>query len=255
MRLTVLIVDDEPLAREGLTRLVSSDGDVGAVRQARNGREAIAAIRDDKPDLVLLDVQMPRMDGFAVIDAVGAERMPATIFVTAHDQYAIRAFEISAVDYLLKPVTEERFRTAFARAKRRLGATPADDSARQILVALDAIASPQRHLTRLAVRDGEKTVLVPVDEIESIEALQNYVRLHAGQATYVLHVAMSTLEAALDPGRFIRIHRSHIVNLQRIRQLWPFSHGQYVVELRSGRRLQSGRTYGEKVRRLLSNPF
>jgi len=255
MRLTVLIVDDEPLAREGLRRFVSSDAEVGTVREARNGREAIASIRDDTPDLVLLDVQMPRMDGFGVVGAIGAERMPPVIFVTAHDQYAIRAFEISAVDYLLKPVTEARFRTAFARVKRRLGAAPAGDSARQILVALDAIASPQKHLTRLAVRDGEKTVLVPVEDIEWIEALQNYVRLHAGAATYVLHVAMSTLESALDPERFVRIHRSHIVNLQRIRQLWSFTHGQYVVELHSGRRLQSGRTYGDRIRRLMSNPF
>jgi two-component system, LytTR family, response regulator len=255
MRLTVLIVDDEPLAREGLKRLVSFDADVGNVHEARNGREAVVALRDHRPDLVLLDVQMPRMDGFAVIDAVGADRMPEIIFVTAHDQYAIRAFEISAVDYLLKPVTEERFRTAFTRAKRRLGAAPAEHSARQLRLALDTIASRDRHLTRLAARDGDKTVLIAVDDVEWIDALQNYVRLHVGRATYLLHVPLSTLEAALDPARFVRIHRSHIVNVHRIRQAWPFSHGQYVVELASGHRLQSGRTYGEKVRGLLTNPF
>ena len=263
MRLSVLIVDDEPLAREGLKRLVSSDADVAAIREARNGREALVSIREQKPDLVLLDVQMPRMDGFAALEALGAAPLPEIIFVTAHDQYAIRAFEISAVDYLLKPVTEERFRTAFERAKRRLaprippghGATEPDDMTRQILAALDAIASPRRHLKRIAVRDGEKTVLIPADDVEWVEALQNYVRLHVGSATYVLHVPMSTIEAALDPERFARIHRSHIVNVQRIKQLWPFSHGQYIVELRSGHRIQSGRTYGERMRRLLSNPF
>ena len=255
MRLNVLIVDDEPLAREGLKRFVSHDRDVGAIDEARNGREAIASIRDRRPDVVLLDVQMPRMDGFSVVDAIGADRMPEIIFVTAHDRYAIRAFEISAVDYLLKPVTEARFRTAFDRAKRRLGTGPADYSSRQVLAALDAIAGPQRHLKRLAVRDGEKTVLVPVEDVDWIDALQNYVRLHVGQATYLLHVPLSTLESALDPERFARIHRSHIVNVQRIKQVWPFSHGQYVVELRSGHRIPSGRTYGEKVRRLLSNPF
>jgi two-component system LytT family response regulator len=255
MRLTVLIVDDEPLAREGLKRLVSSDADVDAVREARHGREAVLSIREMKPDLVLLDVQMPRMDGFGVIDAVGADRMPEIIFVTAHDQYAIRAFEISAVDYLLKPVTEARFRTAFDRAKRRLGAAAGDHSARQILDALDAIANPSRHLERLAVREGEKTVLVPVEDVEWIEALQNYVRLHAGPATHVLHVPIGTLESALDPARFVRIHRSHIVSIQRIRRLWSYSHGQYMVELASGQRLQSGRTYGDTLRRLLSNPF
>ena len=254
MRLKVLIVDDEPLAREGLTRLVSGDADVDGVREARNGREAVLSIREQKPDLVLLDVQMPRMDGFAVVEAIGEERMPEVIFVTAHDQYAIRAFEISAVDYLLKPVTEARFRTAFDRAKRRLGA-PADESARQIRVALDAIASPRRYLKRLAVRYGEKTILVPVEDVDCVEAEQNYVRLHVGQSAYLLHVPMSTLESAFDPDRFVRIHRSHIVNIQRIKHLWPFSHGQYVVELTSGRRLQSGRTYGDRIRRLLSNPF
>ena len=255
MRLSVLIVDDEPLAREGLKRLVSNDTDVGAVHEARNGREAVLLLRNQRPDLVLLDVQMPRMDGFAVIEAVGIESMPEIVFVTAHDQYAIRAFEISAVDYLLKPVTEQRFRTAFDRAKRRLGAAPSGHSAREILVALDALANPHRHLERLAVRDGEKTVFVSVEDVEWVEALQNYVRLHVGRAAYLLHVPMNTLEAALDPQRFARIHRSHIVNVQRIKQMWSLSHGQYVVELLSGPRLHSGRTYGEKIRRLLSNPI
>jgi len=255
MRLSVLIVDDEPLAREGLKRLVSSDTDVGAVHEARNGREAVLLLRNQRPDLVLLDVQMPRMDGFAVIEAVGVESMPEIVFVTAHDQYAIRAFEISAVDYLLKPVTEQRFRTAFDRAKRRLGAAPPGHSAREILVALDTLAHPHRHLERLAVRDGEKTVFVSVEDVEWVEALQNYVRLHVGRAAYLLHVPMNTIEAALDPQRFARIHRSHIVNVQRIKQMWSLSHGQYDVELLSGRRVQSGRTYGEKIRRLLSNPF
>ena len=255
MRLTVMIADDEPLAREGLKRLVSADTDVSALYEARNGREALALLRDQRPDVVLLDVQMPRMDGFAVIDAFGADRMPEIIFVTAHDQYAIRAFEISAVDYLLKPVTEARFKTAFGRAKRRLDAAPGDSSNRQILAALDAITGPQRHLKRIAVRDGEKTMLVPVEDVEWFEALQNYVRLHAGRATYVLHVPLTTLEAALDPDNFVRIHRSHIVRVQGIRQVWPFSHGQYVVELHSGQRLPTGRTYGDRVRRLLSNPF
>ena len=253
MRLKLLIVDDEPLAREGLKRLATADADVAEVREARNGREAIAAIRDERPDLVLLDVQMPKMDGFGVIETVGADRMPAVIFVTAHDQYAIRAFEISAVDYLLKPVTEERFQTAFTRAKRRLGM--ADHSARQILLALDAAASPPRHLQRIAVRDGERTVLVAVNDVEWIDALQNYVRLHVGQAAYVVHVPLTTLAASLDPERFARIHRSHIVNVQRIAQLWSLAHGQYVIELRTGQRLQSGRTYGEKIRRVLANPF
>ncbi len=252
MRFRVLIVDDEPLAREGLKLMLGSDSQV---IEARNGREAVAKIRDEKPDLVLLDVQMPRMDGFAVIEAVGTDQMPTVIFVTAHDQYAIRAFEISAVDYLLKPVTEERFRIAFERARNRLRAGAPDESARQMLTVLDAIANPRRYLSRLAVRSGERTIFLTTDDVEWIEAEQNYVRVHAGRAAHLLHVPMNTIETSLDPERFLRIHRSYIVNLQHIRQVWTLAHRQFVLELASGERLQSGRTYGEKIRTVLSNPF
>ena len=255
MGLNVLVVDDEPLAREGLKLLLGRQPSVGAISEARNGREAIALIRERQPDLVLLDVQMPRMDGFAVVHAVGPERMPAVIFVTAHDQYAIRAFEIAALDYLLKPVTEERFALAFERAASRIRVQPPDDTARQVIAMLDTIASPPRRLTRFAVRSGERTIFVPVEDADRIEAFQNYVRLHAGETTHLLHVPMNTVESVLDPERFLRIHRSHIVNIQRIAQLWSMAHGQYLIELRSGLRLQSGRTYGDKIRRVLSNPF
>jgi two-component system, LytTR family, response regulator len=255
MRLKVLVVDDEPLVREGLKLLLGRQAGVDSVSEARNGREAIAIIRERPPDLVLLDVQMPRMDGFAVVHAVGPERMPAVIFVTAHDQYAIRAFEIAALDYLLKPVTEERFALAFERASSRIQRQPRDETARQVVAMLDAIASPPRRLTRFAVRSGERTLFVPVDEVHWIEAFQNYVQLHVGATTHLLHVPMNAIESVLDPDRFLRIHRSHIVNVQRISQLWSLAHGQYVIELRSGERLQSGRTYGDKIRRVLSNPF
>ena len=255
MRLSVLVVDDEPLAREGLKLLVGRQSQVESVSEARNGREAIALIREKKLDLVLLDVQMPRTDGFAVVQAVGAERMPPVIFVTAHDQYAIRAFEIAAIDYLLKPVTEERFALAFKRAIGRLRGMPHEDATKQVLAMLDAIANPPRQLERFAVRSGENTVFVPVNEVDWIEAFQNYVRLHAGPATYLLHVPMNTIEGVLDSNRFLRIHRSHIVNVRRIAQLWSIAHGQYAVELKSGQRLQSGRTYSERIRRVLTNPF
>lgn len=255
MRLSVLVVDDEPLAREGLKLLLGRQPQVEYVSEARNGREAIALMREKKPDLVLLDVQMPRTDGFAVVHAMGAERMPPVIFVTAHDQYAIRAFEIAAIDYLLKPVTEERFALAFKRAVGRLGGAPHEDATKQVLAMLDTIVNPPRQLERFAVRSGESTIFVPVNEVDWIEAFQNYVRLHAGPATYLLHVPMNTIEAVLDSNRFLRIHRSHIVNVRRIAQLWPVAHGQYAVELRSGQRLQSGRTYSERIRRALTNPF
>ncbi len=255
MRLNVLIADDEPLARDGLKVLLNADPDIETVHEVRNGREAVAAIRTQRLDLVLLDVQMPRMDGFAVVETVGPEKMPAVIFVTAHSQYAIRAFEISAVDYLLKPVTDERFRLAFERAKNRLHAVPAAESTRQMLSVLEAIANPRQRLARLAVRSGDRTVFLSIEDVDWIEAWQNYVRVHAGRAIHLLHVPMSTIEASLDPAHFVRIHRSHIVNVKRIKQLWSSTHGQYFVELATGERLQSGRTYGEKIRSLLSNPF
>lgn len=251
----VLVVDDEPLAREGLRLLLGRQPQVEAVSDARNGREAIARIREQKPDLVFLDVQMPRTDGFAVVHAIGAERMPPVIFVTAHDQYAIRAFEVAAIDYLLKPVTKERFAVAFKRAIGRLQGLPHEESTRQVVAMLDAVANPPRPLERFAVRSGERTIFVPVDDVDWIEAFQNYVRLHAGPATHLLHVPMNTIEGVLAPDRFLRIHRSHIVNVRRIAQLWSIVHGQYVFELTSGRRLSSGRTYGERIRRALTNPF
>ena len=255
MELKVVLVDDEPLVREGLKLLLSRQPHVAFVSEARNGREAIGFIREQKPDLVLLDVQMPRTDGFAVVDAIGAERMPPVIFVTAHDQYAIRAFEIAAIDYLLKPVTEERFAIAFKRAIGRLQGVPNEESTRQVLAMLDAVANPPRKLQRFAVRSGDRTIFVPLHEVDWIEAFQNYVRLHAGTATHLLHVPMNTIEDVLDPNLFLRIHRSHIVNIQSISQLWSIARGQYLVELRSGQRLQSGRTYGEQIRHALANPF
>jgi two-component system, LytTR family, response regulator len=158
MPLTVLIVDDEPLAREGLTMLLAGDPDVTAIHEASDGREAVAAIKDQRPDLVFLDVQMPETDGFEVVKEVGPERMPAVVFVTAHDQYAIRAFEFNAIDYLLKPVIEERFSRTLQRVKTRLQLAPTDVDNRQILSLLETIASPRHYLKRLAVRTAGKII-------------------------------------------------------------------------------------------------
>jgi two-component system, LytTR family, response regulator len=181
MPLTTLIVDDEPLARAGLRMLLSQDADIVSIHEAKDGREAVASIRGVTPDLVFLDVQMPEMDGFSVVREIGAERMPAVVFVTAHDRYAIQAFEINAIDYLLKPVTEERFTQALERAKTRLKASPPDESGRLIISLLETIASPRRYLKRLAVRSGGKTIFVDVDDIDWIEAAENYVELHTAR--------------------------------------------------------------------------
>ena len=255
MPLTVLLVDDEPLAREGLRILLARDPDIGAIQDAKNGHEAVALIREARPDLVFLDVQMPEMDGFDAVREVGPEGMPAVVFVTAHDQYAIQAFEINAIDYLLKPVTEDRFAKALARVKARLAASTGGDTNRQILSLLETIASPTRYLKRLAVRTAGKTILVDAADIDWIEAAENYVQLHTSGGSHLLHVTMSTLEKSLDPGIFLRIHRSVIVNVTRIRELQPVMHGEYAITLAGGARLQSGRNYSEKLKALAANPF
>jgi two-component system LytT family response regulator len=199
---------------------------------------------------------MPEMDGFAVVREIGAERMPPVVFVTAHDRFAIQAFEINAIDYLLKPVTEERFAQALAKAKTRLYSNPADEASRQIICLLESLASPRRYLKRLAVRTGGKTAFVDLEDVDWMEAAENYVQLHAGRANHLLHVAMNTIAKSLDPDVFLRIHRSIIINTTRIKELQPAGpHGEYVITLRSGVRLQSGRTYSEKLRAMSENPF
>ena len=253
--LTILIVDDEPLAREGLRALLSRDPEISAIREARDGREAVLAIRESNPDLVLLDVQMPEMDGFAVVRTIGVEHMPEVVFVTAHDRYAIQAFEINALDYLLKPVVEERFVKALARAKSRIGSKAATDSNQQIIGLLESMAAPRAHLKRVAVRSAGQVSFVTVAEIDWIRAAENYVELHTGSVQYLVRVTMNTLEKSLDPEMFVRIHRSIIVNLGRIRTLQADEHGEFLVTLRDGTRLQSGRAYSDRLRALINNPF
>lgn len=255
MPFSTLLVDDEPLAREGLRMLLANDADVSVIHEAKNGREAVEAIRTMRPDLVFLDVQMPEMDGFAVVQEVGAERMPVVVFVTAHDKYAIQAFEINAIDYLLKPVTEERFAKALARSKAQLQSKQTVDPNRQILSLLETLAAPRSALKRLAVRSAGKTIFVDVEDIDWIEAAENYVQLHAGRAEHLLHVTMNTLEKSLDAELFLRIHRSVIVNVKRIKQMQPVMHGEFVITLENGVRLQSGRSYTERLKTLAENPF
>jgi two-component system, LytTR family, response regulator len=255
MHLTTLIVDDEPLAREGIRALLSRDPEVSAIREARDGREAVAAIREHDTDLVFLDVQMPEMDGLAVVRAIGAENMPAVVFITAHDQYAIQAFEINALDYLLKPVIEERFVKTLARAKNRIRSNVAADSNRQIIGLLETIASPRSYMKRLAVRSAGKTVFLDVAEVDWIGAAENYVELHIGRMIHLIHVTMNAVEKSLDPEIFLRVHRSIIVNIGRIRDLQSGAHGEYFITLRDGTRLRSGRIYADRLKVLANNPF
>jgi two-component system LytT family response regulator len=246
-----LIVDDEPLARDGLRILLAEDSEVSEIGEARNGRDAIAVLGASRWDVVFLDVQMPEVDGFGVVEAIGVDRMPAVVFVTAHDRFAIRAFEINAIDYLQKPVTRERFARALVRVKSRRGAGIDDN----IVGLLETIAAAHRGVKRLAVKSAGKTELVDVDDIDWIEAAENYVQLHVGKTTHLLHVTMTALENTLDPTAFMRVHRSIIVRVDRIKTLAATPHGEYVITLASGASIRSGRTYADKLRALADNPF
>ena len=249
-----LIVDDEPLARHGIRMMLDNDPDVTEVEEARDGKQALQAILDHKPDLVFLDVQMPGMDGFEVLRKVGAAKVPAVVFVTAYDKYAIEAFEVQAVDYLLKPFTAQRMRKALERSKSRLrGGGSLLDS--KVLAVLEQIARGPDHLTRLAVKSGGAMIFLEMESVDWIAAAENYVELHAGKMRHLVQVTMNRLVKRLDPATFLRIHRSFIVNLKRIRTIQPAFHGEYVLTLDNGVQLRSGRTYHASVRRLVSNVF
>jgi two-component system LytT family response regulator len=250
--LRVLLVDDEPLARQGLRRRLEAQPDIAILRECGSGRQAVAAIQELRPDLVFLDVQMPSLDGFGVIRAIGAERMPAVIFVTAYDEHALRAFEVHALDYLLKPIDDERFAAALDHARATLRQRSHADLARRLDELTTSLAPPaQAPLERLAVKSGGRIVIVAVEDVDWIEAADNYVRLHAGRQEHLLHTSLGGLAARLDPRSFLRIHRSTVVNVKRIRELHPLFHGEYRVVLADGTTLSSGRRYRSTLEGLL----
>jgi len=248
-------VDDEPLAREGVRMLLANDPEVVAVHECADGRAAVSAIIETKPDLVFLDVQMPEMCGFEVLKAVGADRMPNTIFVTAYDKYALRAFEVHALDYLLKPYTNERFFRALERAKAQIKISDTHSLNVQLSALLNHLKSGRDLLERIVVKSVGRVSHVDVEEIDWIEAADTYVRLHVGRDSYLVRGTMSGLEAKLDPHKFLRIHRSVIINLSRVKELQPLFHGEYAVKLHDGTQLTSGRSYRDKLQPLLENPF
>lgn len=255
MGIQTLIVDDEPLAREGVRILLKNDPEITAVHECADGQAAVKEIIQRKPDLIFLDVQMPEMDGFEVLEAVGVDRMPNTIFVTAYDKYALKAFEVYALDYLLKPYTNERFFRALERAKAQIKLRDDTSLKLQLSAMLDQFKRGGDHLERLVVKAAGRISLVNVEEIDWIEAADIYVRLHVGNESHLVRGTMSGLEVKLDPDKFLRIHRSTIVNLGRVKELQPLFHGEYVVTLRNGTQLTSGRSYRDKLQPLLENQF
>lgn len=252
-RIRVVIVDDEPPALAKMRRLLKSDAGVEVVAEAASGPEAVERIAALQPDLVFLDVQMPGMDGFAVIDALAGETLPHIVFATAFDEYAVRAFGVHAVDYLLKPFDAARLREALERARQRIaGAAGTADDERFRRVARDARPAG-RPLSRLLVRTSGGTArLLPLHEVDWIEAEENYVRLHSGADSFLVRGTLTALEERLDPERFVRAHRSHIVNLEAIRELHPWSHGDWKIVLHTGRELMLSRRFRDRLPELSS---
>jgi two-component system LytT family response regulator len=251
--LRVLIVDDETLARQGIRMLLDQDAEISLIEEASNGKQAAELMRTGGFDLIFLDVQMPEMDGVAALRCLGGES-PAVIFVTAYDQYAVEAFELNAADYLLKPFTPQRFRQAFERAKTRIQIGSQGADARMLTI-LERIASQPTYLHRIAVAGAAGTSFVETKNVDWLKAAENYVELHVGPDCYLVEVTMAEIAKRLEPVRFVRIHRSVIVNAERIRTVQSAYHSEYLVTLASGIQLRSGRTYKETMRRLISNPF
>jgi two-component system LytT family response regulator len=249
--LRLLVVDDEPLIRAGIRHGLSAVEGIEVVGECDSGARAVEAIRQGKPDLVLLDVQMPDGTGLDVVREVGADRMPAVVFVTAFDEYAVQAFECNAVDYLLKPFDDERLRSAIERARGRLAGQRDSVMARQLENLLER---PKRTWPeRLVVRDGDRFRLIPVDSVDWIESANNYVVLHCGPQQQLMAETLTHLEEQLNPEKFARIHRCRIVNVSRVLAVRPYLSGTYQLELGGGTRLTSGRQYSEAVRRMFKN--
>jgi two-component system LytT family response regulator len=254
MKIRTLIVDDEPLARERLRKLLQAESDIELVGECSDGKEALTVIKSTNPDLLFLDVQMPEMDGFGVIAALEVGQTPAVIFVTAYDQFALRAFEVHALDYLLKPFDRGRFQKALARARQLVQqrvAGPAGQQLSSLVTDLKSEKTEPKYLDRLAVKTEGRVLFFKIDDIDWIEAADNYVSVHVGNEEHLHRETMASLETKLPPSRFLRISRSTIVNLERIKEMQPMFHGDYVVILKNGARLGLSRGYRDKLNHLL----
>jgi two-component system LytT family response regulator len=247
LKIRTLIVDDEPLGRERIRTLIGDDSEIEVVGECSNGKQAVAAIERTLPDLVYLDVQMPEMDGFAVLDAIAGERMPAIIFVTAYDRYAVQAFEVHALDYLLKSFDRERFQDALQRAKEQIRRSQEGVWNERLTGLLEDLQARQTRLTRFVIRSAGRINFLRVEEIDWLEAAGNYVRIHVGRESHLIRETLQSVEGRLDPAKFLRIHRSTVVNCDRIKELQPLFHGDYVVRLRDGTELTLSRHYRKKL--------
>jgi two-component system, LytTR family, response regulator len=247
-KIRVVTVDDEDLARQVMREFISAHPEIEIVGECANGFEAVKTVAEAKPDLVFLDIQMPKLDGFEVLDLIGKDA--SVVFVTAHDEYAIRAFEVHAVDYLLKPVAKERFEAALNRAKERLsGKAPAKTPAPGDLAA--TARPPSEYLERIPVRDGTRVFIIPVSKLDYVEAQDDYVALAAEGKKHLKQQTITQLEESLDPSRFLRIHRSYIVNLERVVKVEPYSKDSHIAVLTNGAQLPVSRAGYARLRAFL----
>lgn len=255
-KICVLVVDDEAPARQRLIDLLRKEPVAATILEAENGAAAVAAIEDRRPDLVFLDVQMPEMDGLGVMEAVGPEAMPLTVLVTAYDQHAVRAFEANALDYLLKPFSDERFEATMARAKTRLDERSISEFGQRVMKMVAAApAGAERRLDRLVVKSAGTTRFIRVIDVDWIEAAGVYVTLHVGGKELLYRAALNDLAERLDPRRFVRVHRSALVNIESIVQLEPMSHGEFEAVIKNGSRARVSRTYRALLEKRLGQPL
>jgi len=268
-KIRALVVDDESLAREALLVMLNGDPEIEVIAECRNGKEAVTVIRGQSPDVVFLDIQMPEMDGFQVVEEVGVREMPVTIFVTAYDKHALRAFEAHALDYLLKPFDHDRFNTALRRAKSFVRQQKLGELSESLFAVLQDLksktgespsgtgnrrperAAHQEPLDRVGIKSGGRIYFLKTEEIDWVEGAGDYLTLHSGSRTHLIRETMGNFHAKLDPQKFLRIHRSTIVNIERIKDIRPLYKGEYVITLTSGISLKTSRGYRRELQQLL----
>jgi two-component system, LytTR family, response regulator len=246
--LRAIVVDDEPLARERLRTFLANEPGVAVIGECQNGDEAIIAVRRDHPDILFLDVQMPGMNGFEVLQKLNGSAPHAVIFTTAHDQYAVQAFEVHAVDYLLKPFDRERLRLALERARTRASSKP-DDLQSKLAAMLEDLKAGARQPERIPVKSNGKVTFVRIPEIDWIASADNYVELHVGNHSHLIRVTMNSIATRLPAQQFVRVSRTSIVNLARVKELQPLFHGEYTITLTTGARVTLSRSYRDQLPR------
>lgn len=245
MNIRTLIVDDEPLARDRVKRFLRDEADIDVIGECGNGADAVSTIREKKPDLVFLDIQMPEKNGFEVIKSLNGKQLPTIIFVTAYDQYALQAFDVHALDYLLKPFNRERIHRSVTRAREQIEHKRIGSLDERLTSLIADLKTEKKYLERLVVKSVGRVFFLKTEEIDWIEAAGNYVKLHIGRESHMIRETMNGIEAKLDPDIFLRIHRSTVVHIDRIKELHPMFSGDYAVILRDGTELALSRNYRE----------